>query len=256
MFNSLYRIINILLLLCRFRRICCKKKFEKTNCNEFQISEYDPESILSWNIQSMFLFTTPLKVKNIIKYIGNFNCDVVCLQEVFEDNVKNKIIDELNYKYPYYLMGKTTKKNIVGEDSGLLVLSKYNINFIKEIEFHDNVCPDIMAQKTVLYFSVGDYNFSNSHIHSNNSTIAEKHLLESLYKSPFKEYIIVGDLNHNSADNIVDVENNNKDPTWNNEILDYILPVGYKNNNKFDVSVIKIDLKDVTDHLPVMCEIK
>ena len=50
-----------------------------------------------------------------------------------------------------------------------------------------------------------DYNFSNSHIHSNNSTIAEKHLLESLYKSPFKEYIIVGDLNHNSADNIVDV---------------------------------------------------
>ena len=41
---------------------------------------------------------------------------------------------------------------------------------------------------------------------------------------------------------------------WENEILDYILPIGYK-NNKFDVSVIKMELTNVTDHLPIKCEI-
>ena len=254
MYNLFNRIINIITLIFRFKRICCQKKVEQTNCNQFKISEYSPDSILTWNIQSMFYFTTPLKVRNIIKNIDNFNCDVVCLQEVFEDHVKGKIIEKLKYKYPYYLMGKTIKKNIVGEDSGLLVLSRYNINFIKEIEFHDNVCPDIMARKTVIYFKIGDYNFSNAHIHSNNLTIAEKHLQESVYKSPFESYIMVGDLNHITADEIINVEKNNNEPTWENEILDYILPIGYK-NNKFDVSVIKLDLKDITDHLPVMCEI-
>lgn len=255
MYNLIRRMLNILLLICRFRRICCQKTIKQTNCNMTQLSKYNPTSILSWNIQSMIFFTTPLKVRNIIKQIENFNCDVVCLQEACEDSIKLEIINELKYKYPYYLIGKNDKKFLIGEDSGLLILSKYNINFIKEIEFHDNVCPDIMAQKTVVYFTIGDYNFSNAHIHSNNLTISEKHLRESVYKSPFKEYIMVGDLNHPVADDIVNVENNNKEPTWENDILDYILPIGYKNKT-FDVSVIKMDLNNITDHLPIKCEIK
>ena len=157
MYNLFNRIINIISLVFRLKRICCQKKVEQTNCNKFQISEYNPNSILSWNIQSMFFFTTPLRVRNIIKNIRKINCDVVCLQEVSEDSIKVKIINELKNKYPYYLIGKNGKKFIVGEDSGLLILSKYNINFIKEIEFHDNVCPDIMARKTVIYFTNGDY---------------------------------------------------------------------------------------------------
>lgn len=255
MYNLCNRIINVISLIFRIKRLCFQKYIEQTNCNNLIISESNPDSILSWNIQSMFYFTTPLKVKNIIRYIEKFDYDVVCLQEVFEDNVKRKIIEKLEKKYPYYLIGKTIKKNIIGEDSGLLVLSKYNINFIKEIEFNDNVCPDIMARKTVIYFTIGDYNFSNAHIHSNNCTIAEKHLQESIYQSPFNEYFMVGDLNHNSADKVLNVENNNKEPTWKNEILDYILPIGYK-DIKLDVSVIKMDLTNVSDHLPIQSKIK
>ena len=66
---------------------------------------------------------------------------------------------------------------------------------------------------------------------------------------------MVGDLNHNSADKVLNVENNNKEPTWKNEILDYILPIGYK-DIKLDVSVIKMDLTNVSDHLPIQSKIR
>lgn len=252
MYSLFFRIFNILILPFRFIRCCYHNELKKTNCNLYLVSDTNPKSILTWNIQSMCFFTNNRRVKNIIKYLKNFNCDILCLQEVFEDNVKLKLINQLSDIYPYYLLGKTKKKYIIGEDSGLLILSKYNINFIKEIEFSGNVCPDIMAQKTMLYFSVGNFNFSTAHIHSNNKIISEKHIKKSLYMSPFNEYILLGDLNNCEAENIVSINKNNNIPTCKNEILDYILPIGYKNKH-FDISVIKINLKDVTDHLPIKC---
>jgi len=254
MYNLFFRIKNVICLIFRLRRLCCFKKMKETNCDYFNVSENNPETLLSWNIQSMFYFTTPLKVKNIINKIEYFDTDVVCLQEVFEDSVKKNIIESLSHKYGYYLIGETGKKYIVGEDSGLLILSKLNINFIKEIEFYDNKWPDYMARKTVVYFKVGNYNFSNAHIHSNNLEMAGRHLKKSIENSPFDRYIIMGDLNHIKADEIINVKNNNNEPTWGNEILDYILPINYK-DLKFDVSVKKIDLTNITDHLPVYCKI-
>ena len=74
----------------RLKRLCCSKDIKKTNCNE-SVSEDNPKSVLSWNIQSLFCFTTPLKVKNIIENLLIFNSDVICLQEVFEDSIKQQI---------------------------------------------------------------------------------------------------------------------------------------------------------------------
>lgn len=254
MYDLFYRFKNIVCLIFRLRRMCCLRKMKQSNCDNFSVSETDPKTLLTWNIQSMFYFTTPLKVKNIINRIDEFDTDVVCLQEVFEDNVKKEIINKLSHKYRYYLIGETGKKYIVGEDSGLLILSKLSINFIKEIEFYDNKWPDYMARKTVVYFKIGNYNFSNAHIHSNNLEIAGRHLKKCLEMSPFERYIMMGDLNHIKADEILNIDNNNTEPTWGDEILDYILPINYKDIN-FNVSVKKIDLTNTTDHLPIHCKI-
>ena len=161
----------------RLKRLCCSKDIKKTNCNE-SVSEDNPKSVLSWNIQSLFCFTTPLKVKNIIENLLIFNSDVICLQEVFEDSIKQQIIKELIDVYPYYLMGNTNKKYILCEDSGLLILSKYNINFVKEELINECVLPDKLCGKTIIYFSIGNINFSNTHLQANNPNIAEKQIKE------------------------------------------------------------------------------
>ena len=73
--------------------------------------------------------------------------------------------------------------------------------------------------------------------------------------SPFDDFIITGDLNHENADEILNITKNNVENTWENVILDYIIPIQCK-NIKLNVIVIKMDLRNVTDHLPICSDIK
>ena len=113
--------------------------------------------IISWNIaclpKQLNIFRNPNKmIKNILTKIKCLNADVICLQEVFENSLKEKIINELSDNQPYYLLGDTYKRYLVGEDSGLMVLSKYPIEFVKEQVLEEYNFPDRMANKTILYF--------------------------------------------------------------------------------------------------------
>ena len=36
--------------------MCCLRKMKQSNCDNFTVSETDPETLLTWNIQSMFYF--------------------------------------------------------------------------------------------------------------------------------------------------------------------------------------------------------
>jgi exonuclease III len=251
--DKMNKILSCITLPGRLRRFCCKKSYRKTNCSDDMISEVNPRSIISWNIQGLFCFTTPLKVKNVIEKIRKFDSDIICLQEVFEDHIKEKIINEVKDIYPHYILGNNTKKFVVGEDSGLLVLSKYHINFKKEFLIEECVLPDYLCNKTVIYFSVGEYNFSTTHLQANNYVVAENQIWEIRNKSPFEKFIITGDLNHEKAEEILNVEKTNEKNTWDNMILDYIIPINCK-NMKFDVNVIDMNLSDVTDHLPIIAK--
>lgn len=245
------RILNCLSLITRVRRICCKQYYEKTNCSSIYCSRSEPRSIVSWNIQSFFFYLTKQKVQNIILKLNEIDADVVCLQEVFDDSVKKKLIEDLKIKYPYFLLGSTDKKCIFGEDSGLLVLSKYNIRFHKEIYLEDLAFPDITAKKSVLYFSVGSLNLTNMHLQSNNYNLSEKQIKEVLIKSPFQKFLFIGDLNNPKADEILSVEKNNDKYTWNNSrILDYIIPI-QQNEIQLNIDVINIELRNTSDHSPV-----
>lgn len=254
MFEILERFKNIICVLDRIRErlFCNYKTINKTNCSDF-LSDKSPVKIISWNVQSLFFYTTETRLKNVIKNILDFDADLICLQEVFEDNIKTEIIKGVNHIYPYYLLGNTVKKCKLGEDSGLLVLSKYNINYKGEKKIDNCVMPDNFCEKSILYFSIKDYNFITTHLQSGDYEISKNQIMDISYDSPFKEYILLGDLNNFEADKIMNVECNNTVKTWENVILDYILPINFKKELK--VNVINIDITSVTDHLPIMAEI-
>ena len=260
--NDLYiHLLNMSLLPLRLGRFLFnrnKLKIKKINESLLQNSygsSYSPKKIISWNIQELFFYTNVSKVNNIVGRLKSFDADTVCLQEVFEDRAKEVIINELRDKYPYFLLGHTKKKYIIGEDSGLLILSRYPIEFVKENLLKDPRLPDSLANKTVLYFKIGNLNFATTHLQSSYSDISEKQLLSLVNNSPFDNFIIIGDLNNTNADKILDINKNNICNTYEDCILDYIINIGYKDIN-IEVESIEINIKNTTDHLPIIGKIK
>ena len=253
--NICHKIINSLQQLKRLKYICMKPRALLETNSGYCSPGDTPQSVITWNIQGLFYFMNPYKREKIIKTLEGFTADVICLQEVFEDSLKAEIIDKLEYKYPYYLLGTTSKKCSLGEDSGLLVLSKYKIEYTKEIVFEDNFFPDSFANKSLLYFRVGCYNFVTTHLQSSNMIeseyIACNQIKNMIKKSPFDNFIICGDLNHTEAFIYTKCIKNNYVPTWNNDILDYIFCI-----NMDDVvvrtEVIDIDTLRISDHNPLL----
>ena len=257
----LFKAINYICMLGRIFR-CCKKKeyIPLTNCDYNQL-EHKPRKIITWNIQGLCIHMNQQKTNNIINHLKTFRTtDIICLQEVFENSLKDIILHKLKDNFPYYLLGNIDKRYIVGEDSGLMVLSKYPIKFMKEVIFEDYYFPDRMANKSILYFKVGDLNLMTTHLQSSNiysnTNISLKQLQLIKDASPFDEFIITGDLNNKFADSYLNLKKNNVIPTWDDEILDYIMPYNYKKMKVISTSVPNINLNNVSDHFPLCCQIK
>ena len=231
-----------------------------------------PKSIVTWNIQGLFMHMNDDKTRTILYQLKRMNdYDIICLQEVFENSLKDKIIYELRDNQPYYLLGDTYKRYLVGEDSGLMILSKYPIEFVKEHVLEEYNFPDRMANKTILYFKIGNLNLMTTHLQSNNmfdnTELSSKQLRQIIEFSPFEQFIITGDLNNNNSDKFLRKEKNNFDRTWVNqtnsinhskpdsEILDYIFPHNY-DNITVQVNVPKMDITNCSDHFPLFCRIE
>ena len=256
--NICYKILNSLKTIQRIRYLCMKpKSLLETNCG-YSDPRDTPRSIITWNVQGLFYFMNPYKQKKIIETIDNFTADVICLQEVFEDSLKQDIIDELEYKYPYYLLGNTHKKYKIGEDSGLLVLSKYKIEYKKEIIFEDCLIPDSFSNKSVLYFSIGCYNFATTHLQSSNMIETEYITINQIKKimkeSPFNNYIICGDLNNTEGFIHTKCIKDDYVPTLNRDILDYIFCINM--DVQLTTKVLEIDVPIVSDHKPLLGKLK
>ena len=257
--NFCYYVFNILKTLGRLKYICVyPKTLPITNCELCNPLD-NPKSIVSWNIQGLFLFMNPLKTENILRELHYFTEDIICLQEVFENPLKERIIEGLKDKYPYYLTGNRNKRFWVGEDCGLLVLSKYKVQFVKEVILDEYVFPDTMANKSVLYFRIGCRNFVTTHLQSSNMNDAEDIAIRQIKivmnESPFKEYIITGDLNHPEAHLHIGCPKSIHKNTCNNEILDYIVPINLP-NLAMDIGVSDIDITEVSDHYPLIGRIQ
>ena len=249
---------NLIKSLRRITRCCRKNKALILANSSYANPEQRVESVITWNLQGLFLFMYERKRRNILYEIGLLTHDVICLQEVFEDYLKEDIIHHMKQTHPYYLMGNTHKKYIVGDDSGLLVLSKYPIQFVKEIVLDKGVLPDSLANKSILYFKVGNLNMVNTHLQSSNmsqsESIAGSQIELLVNEAPFTQFLICGDLNTNVAYRYAGESKNNKAPTWNQDILDYIL-VKHYSNIQVTPKVSTRSIKDVTDHYALSSEI-
>ena len=92
--NICYKILNSLKTIQRIRYFCMKpNSLLETNCG-YSDPKDTPRSIITWNVQGLFYFMNPYKQHKIIETINDFTADVVCLQEVFEDSLK-----QLNEKF-------------------------------------------------------------------------------------------------------------------------------------------------------------
>ena len=264
--NCICRLFNWVCSIGRIYRFCKSKKFMPlTNCNTVNTSD-KPTSIVTWNIQGLFIHMNKTKTKNILNQLLFMKqTDIFCLQEVFEDHLKEEIIYTMKETHPYYLLGNTHKRYVIGEDSGLLILSKYPIQFVKEFVLDDYFFPDRMANKSILYFKVGCLNVMTTHLQSDNmfynKDISNKQLKLIKYKAPFDKFIITGDLNNENAEQQLSIRKNNIINTWWNgyktkQILDYILPYNYEDIlTVFSTSVPNIDITNISDHYPLKCQL-
>jgi endonuclease/exonuclease/phosphatase family metal-dependent hydrolase len=244
--------------LCSIKRIfrCCQREtfLPLTNCGQAN-TDHKPRTFMTWNIQGLFIYMNEEKIMNIVSQLQLMNhVDVICLQEVFDDELKQIIISKMKYTHPYYLLGNTKKRYIVGEDSGLLILSKYPIEFVKEVNLHQSRFPDKFANKSLLYVKVGDLKIMNTHLESSDDPIVSKQQLKLIIdECPFNQCIFMGDLNNAVAYQHLGVRKNNLIRTCDDKILDYILPWNYDDYiSVHSTSVPNINLTNVSDHYPLL----
>lgn len=118
------------------------------NNNQFKT---DTElKILSWNIYMLPHFITKTgqteRAKEIVSILKNEEVDVIVFQEAFDRNARNIIREGLRELFPYE-SGNPLKNKFYKTNSGVWVLSKAPIFFVKQIYFKQSKGNDKMACK-------------------------------------------------------------------------------------------------------------
>ena len=250
--------------------MCCNQTLKKVYLhNGIPRSIFNPlnvtllnrkiKKIMSWNIQELFWYSNKSKMERITQYIKQSDCDVICLQEVFEISSLERLLydKDIIQKYPFSITGNMKNKYIFGENSGLFILSNQPIQFIKYEPLIPYELPDSWASKGIIYFKIGIHNFAVTHLQAFNEPLAEQQLRLVRDSSPFGlNFILLGDLNHTNADICLGCKKNNyKRTSDNNQILDYILPMNQNNTfKKGNVYVDDISIQGMSDHWPVIAE--
>ena len=250
-----------------YNLLCCNQTLHKVylhngipryilNPLNVSLLEKSVKKIMTWNIQELFLYTSESKLDKIIDYIANTNCDVLCLQEVFEIHSLEKILfnKDILKKYPFSITGCMKSKYIFGENSGLLILTNQPIRYIRFVPLMSYEFPDSLASKGILYFSVGDRNFASTHLQSGNEILAAQQMLQVRDSSPFgSDFILLGDLNHRKVDIYLRCQKNNIVRTHDSDIiLDYIVPMN-ENYCSMNVVVDDVEIEGISDHWPLIC---
>ena len=222
-------------------------------------TDIEINSITSWNIQELFWYCYKgEKINQILIYILSSESCVICIQEAFEISTLDAIIfnEDIKSKYPYFLTGSLANRFIIGENSGLLVLSKHPIIFKQFTPFHKTRWPDGFASKGALYFSTGGLNFINTHLQSDDSAVACLQLKQILSENPFLDStFLIGDLNLEYPQLFTNTLINNTQITHKDTktILDHIININ--RDIDFTVCVDNNNLR-CSDHYPLVASIK
>ena len=123
----------------------------------------DSLTIASWNIQMLPKVYQPftkltrkkqsIRAPKIIQYLNAADFDLIVLQEVFDRSIQKEIAKGLIVNYPYQQMpikeGFTWKLS-----SGVMILSKHPMKFLKKVIFNTSKKSDKAAQKSFVLVQV------------------------------------------------------------------------------------------------------
>ena len=123
----------------------------------------DSLTIASWNIQMLPKVYQPftkltrkkqsIRAPKIIQYLNAADFDLIVLQEVFDRSIQKEIAKGLIVNYPYQQMpikeGFTWKLS-----SGVMILSKHPMKFLKNVIFNTSKKSDKAAQKSCILVQV------------------------------------------------------------------------------------------------------
>lgn len=112
--------------------------------------------IISYNICALPYYINILgnprkRIKGIINLINNLDADILCLQEVFDNNIRKCLIKEFNSKYNIYYKGRSYLYKV---NSGLMTFSKFPIIYKKTIKFLNLSGEDFLSDKGVDYITI------------------------------------------------------------------------------------------------------
>jgi endonuclease/exonuclease/phosphatase family metal-dependent hydrolase len=234
-------------------------------------------NILSYNIDNLFVHYDFLKNKRLLNDLKNIffrkDIDIICLQEVWNTNFKNKLIifarqNNWNYAVPY-----NKKKYFIGENSGLIIFSKYTISEQKIHIYKNSKGTCSLSNKSAQYVKIQlninrEINIINTHLQSSHLSHYQdfrkttiKQLEELINNSPYKNSLVVGDINldydflkKNLNNQFNFLNNYSKIITFplTNDHLDHFLYFGNEYNYDINCSVLNIHN---SDHIPVLASI-
>lgn len=112
--------------------------------------------IVSYNICALPYYINILgnpnnRINDIIEFIKKINADILCLQEVFDNSIRAKIINAYKSTYEFYYSGKSSFYKM---NSGLLTLSKFPIIYRKSVPFQNLSGEDYLSNKGVDYITI------------------------------------------------------------------------------------------------------
>lgn len=249
--------------------------------------------LLSYNIDDLachrpqYTNDDAIRATEIISYLESSSADIICLQEVWSESMKQEITDAFLAKNFYVALPPWHKNYVFGENSGLITISKYPIINQTFIPFSNPRGTCRLFNKGVQYCHIrvpnsnplrsSVLNIANTHLQASFTnyssyldfhTTAKEQLNTIINECPFESCLIVGDLNL-TRDQLEDFVKNdskieyfgeNKEVTFPDQSirLDYFLLLSKLSQtsnienieNKTDSEV------ELSDHFPIVSDFK
>ena len=258
---------------------------------ESEVSEIDTIRLVSFNIDDLACHSPKYennseRASEIISYLESTNADIICLQEAWGETIKKKVTDAFLAKNYYVALPPWHKNYLLGENSGLVTLSKYPIISQTFLPFTNprGVCR--LLNKGVQYCHIRvpnsnldtsiELNIANTHLQASFTKTssyldfqqtAKEQLTTIINNCPFESCLLVGDLNldKESLDEFVKNESKiqyfgeNNEPTRPgcNRRQDYILKIrklATKQSITKNITNKTESHIDLSDHFPIITE--
>jgi len=262
--------------------------FEPSSSQEINYVSNMSIKMLSFNIDDLACHRHKYpsnRVTEIIDFLKSTKADIICLQEVWGEPMKQEISDAFLANNFYVALPSWQKKYYFGENSGLMVLSKYPIISQTFVPFTNSRGICRLANKGVQYCHIRipntdpktsfELNIANTHLQTSlvefNKRLdyqdaAKQQLRTIISECPYESCILVGDLNitREQMDDFIKNEQNidyfgpNEKNTYPNydDRLDYFLKIEKLNTLTKTVAErnsVRTGI-DLSDHYPIECE--